>query len=151
MASAVIDLEEVRDEHGTLIELTGPVAPAIASKRFRTDALRRLGARQAYIVTLDGQNLRMRDAWRANPEEDVADLLSGGSLVAQTVWLVDTAGVLAVVRNGAVVTSSGDTRPLVQTEELSADRDQVIFARALLTFLCGLLGALALAWAITSR
>jgi hypothetical protein len=91
----------------------------------------------------------MRDAWRADSPADIAALLESGSLVAETVWLVDRTGVLAVVKDGMVAASDGSSRPLAQTEELVADRDQVIFARALLTFLCGLVGALVCAWAIT--
>ncbi|MBO86607.1 MAG: hypothetical protein CL927_14725 [Deltaproteobacteria bacterium] len=145
MAKAAAALEDVRDSDGVLIEVSGPVAPAIESAAFRKAALKRLGARQAFVATAGGRHLRMRDALRANPSADVAALLTGGSLVSDTVWLVDTSGVQAVVYDQELIHITGARTPLSGAVDNRVDPDQIVFARALLAFLAGLGGALLLA------
>ena len=145
MAGAASALDDVRDGSGVLIEVSGPVAPAIASAAFRKAALQRLGAQQAFVATADGRHLRMRDASRACPVDDVAALLAGGNLVSDTVWLLDRSGVRAIVQDTMAIHATGETTPLSRATDHTVDLDQIIFARALLLFLVGLAGAAVLA------
>lgn len=150
MAGAAAALNDVRDEEGTLIEVDGPVAPALASGAFRKAALERLGARQAFATITNDHHLRMRDAWRAHPAADADALLSGESIVPHTLWLVDPSGILAIVRGGSMIDETGQHTPLQQAVDPRVDPTQTIFARALLAFLGGLVGALLLALLIAN-
>lgn len=150
MAGAAAALNDVRDEEGTLIEIDGPVAPALASTAFRKAALERLGARQAFATTTDGRHLRMRDAWRAHPATDAEALLSHATMVPHTLWLVDPSGIQAIVRDGCMIDRTGQQTPLQQAVDPRVDPAQTIFARALLAFLGGLVGALLIALLIAN-
>jgi len=147
---AAAHLQDVRDADGVLVEVTGPVAPALGSKKFRKAALQRLGAQQAFAATPDGVQLRLRDAWRLSPPADVA-ALSTEPLVGEAVWLVDVDGVRGVVVDGSVVDAAGVAAPIVEGPSGGADRDQIVFARALLAFLGGITLALGLALALALR
>lgn len=148
---AAAHLEDVRDGTGALQELVGPCAAALASKRFRKAALHRLGARHAFAATPDGTTLRLRDAWRIDPPHDAAELAAGGLLPGTSVWLVAEDGVRGVVIDGGVVDARGARTELVPGATGPADRDQIIFARALLAFLGGLVLALVLAGGLALR
>ncbi len=150
LASGAVKLADVRDEHGRLVEVRGPVAPSLVSKKFRQAALKLLGAQEALACSPDGLTLRLRDAWREDPPADAEALLSEGSLVEGTVWRVGVDGVRAVVHDGQAVDERGKTERLVVAGPVAPDRDQVVFARALLAFLGGILVAMGMAWAISS-
>ena len=147
---AHLHLEDVRDDAGALVEVTGPVAPALVSKKFRTAALARLGARQAWVSSSDGVELRLRDAWRAHPVADIA-VLSEGSVLGDVVLLIDASGVLGVVMDDVVVAPDGRRTEVIDGDTSGPDRDQVVFARALLTFLGGLVLALGFAVVLAMR
>ena len=146
---AAAHLEDIRDESGVLDEVAGPVAPAIGSPKFCRAALARLGAQQAFATTPDGSWLRLRDAWRAHPPADLAALRANAG--EGGVWLVDARGVRGVVVGDEVVDASGTRTQVVEGPVGGADRDQLIFARALLAFLGGLVMALGMALALALR
>ena len=140
LRKAAGQLTDVRDESGILVEIQGPVAPALTSEGFCKAALQRLGAIEALAVSPDGVQLRLRDAWQ-QPRTAQLEALARDRLPGSTaIWLVDKTGVKAAVLGDRRIDCWGDEHFFGDAPESSPTelREQVIFARALLAFLGGL-------------
>jgi len=141
-------LEEVRDEQGALVELKGPFAGALTSKHFRKAALKRLGASEGLAVCPDGVELRLRDAWKRPASAQLKALADARLPGAAAVWVFDKNHVHSIIVDGTCYNAWGDSHPFAMGDEphdASVLKDQVVFARALLAFMGGLMLAGALA------
>jgi len=148
---AATELEDVRDPSGALVELRGGSAGALTSKRFRKAALKRLGATEALAVSPDGAALRLRDAWRQPVSGQVAALVDDRLPGTKALWVFDENSVHSAVIGDTRVDAWGKVHPFIDEApggDPAVVRDQIIFARALLGFLGGLVLAAVLAAAI---
>ena len=138
---AARSLSDIRDENGTLVELHGSMAAALLHKPFRKAALKRLGAVEALAVCPDGQRLRIRDAWRQPRSAQVEALKHDALPGSDAIWMFNHSGVHSVVKGDVKIDANGDTLPFSDAAETSPAelREQIIFTRALLAFMAGLL------------